>query len=199
MYCCPWHLAWLSAEHQQYFAATVECCGFKGRGPGPRTHWGMCVLDNILIFQGVKPTIQPVGVGYGNRPKNTLNGVGGMWRFPIYMGLPGFDLTTSARRLFQVLQNSLHNSKFYCLRQVGLAGNLPRAMHTQVRHTHPKNVKTTEIWPKTCFTYLGWSFYVVEISKKASLGRPPAPPPPPRTQYPNRVKNTCILPKTCFS
>ena len=25
-------------------------------------------------------------------------------------------------------------------------------------HTHPKRVKTTEIRPETCFTYLGWSF-----------------------------------------
>ena len=42
--------------------------------------------------------------------------------------------------------------KFYCLRQLHLAENLLQATHTQNR------VKTTEIRPKTCFTYLGWSF-----------------------------------------
>ena len=30
-----------------------------------------------MILQGVKLTIQPLGVGYANRPK-----MGGMWRFP---------------------------------------------------------------------------------------------------------------------
>ena len=39
--------------------------------------------------------------------------------------------------------------KFYCLRQVHLAENLPRATQTKNR------VKNTRIRPKTCFTYLG--------------------------------------------
>ena len=46
-------------------------------GSGPKTHWGMRLLDKIMILQGVKITIQPLGVGYANRPK-----MGGMWRFP---------------------------------------------------------------------------------------------------------------------
>ena len=38
-------------------------------GSGPKTHWGMRLLDKIMILQGVKPTIQPLGVGYANSPK----------------------------------------------------------------------------------------------------------------------------------
>ena len=30
----------------------------------------------------------------------------------------------------------------------------------------PNRVKNMQIRPKTCFTYLGWSFWVVTISKK---------------------------------
>ena len=55
--------------------------GFKwggSGGSGPKTHWGMRLLDKIMILQGVKLTIQPLGVGYANRPKMG----GGMWRFP---------------------------------------------------------------------------------------------------------------------
>ena len=40
----------------------------------------------------VKQTTQPLEVGYANRTKK-----GGMWRFALYAGLSGFDLTTSAR------------------------------------------------------------------------------------------------------
>ena len=47
---------------------------------------------------------------------------------------------------------AMHRSKFYCLRQVHLAENLPQATHTQNR------VKTTQMRAKACFTYLGWSF-----------------------------------------
>ena len=43
-------------------------------GSGPKTHWGMRFLDKIMILQGVKLTIQPLGVGYANRPKNAPNG-----------------------------------------------------------------------------------------------------------------------------
>ena len=46
-----------------------------------------------MILQGIKLTIQPLGVGYANRPKKAENGEG-MWH---YIRLPGFDLTTSAR------------------------------------------------------------------------------------------------------
>ena len=54
--------------------------GFKwgglggGGGSGPKTHWGMRLLDKIMILQGVKQTIQPLGVGYANRPKKAQNG-----------------------------------------------------------------------------------------------------------------------------
>ena len=56
---------------------------------------GDALLDKIMILQGVKPTIQPLGVGYANRPKKAQNG-GVCGVFPD-IRLPGFDLTTSAR------------------------------------------------------------------------------------------------------
>ena len=68
--------------------------GFLG-GSAPKTHWGMCLMDKIMILQGVKLTIQPLGVGYANRPKKAQNG-GVCGVFP-YIRLLGFDLTTSAR------------------------------------------------------------------------------------------------------
>ena len=64
-------------------------------GSGPKTHWGMCLLDKIMILQGVKLTIQPLGVGYANRPKKAK--MGGYVAFSPYIRLPGFDLTTFAR------------------------------------------------------------------------------------------------------
>ena len=64
-------------------------------GSGPKTHWGMRSLDKIMILQGVKLTIQPLGVGYANRPKKAK--MGGYVAFSPYIRLPGFDLTTSAR------------------------------------------------------------------------------------------------------
>ena len=64
-------------------------------GSGPKTHWGMRLLDKIMILQGVKPTIQPLGVGYANRPKKAK--MGGYVAFSPYIRLPGFDLITSAR------------------------------------------------------------------------------------------------------
>ena len=48
-----------------------------------------------MILQGVKPTIQPLGVGYANSPKKAK--MGGYVAFSAYIRLPGFDLTTSAR------------------------------------------------------------------------------------------------------
>ena len=60
--------------------------GFKWGGvwgSGPKTHWGMRLLDKIMILQGVKLTIQPLGVGYANRPKKAK--MGGYVAFsPIY-------------------------------------------------------------------------------------------------------------------
>ena len=52
--------------------------GGKGGGSGPKTHWGMHLLDKIMVLQGVKPTIQPLGVGCMNEPKKAQNG-GGLW------------------------------------------------------------------------------------------------------------------------
>ena len=69
--------------------------GGGGGGSGPKTHWGMRLLDKIMILQGGKLTIQPLGVGYANRPKKAQNG-GVCGVFPD-IRLPGFDLTTSAR------------------------------------------------------------------------------------------------------
>ena len=43
-------------------------------GSGPKTHPGMRLLDKIMILQGVKSTIQPLGVGYADRPKKAQNG-----------------------------------------------------------------------------------------------------------------------------
>ena len=39
-----------------------------GGGSGPKTHWGMCLLDRIMILQGVKQTIQPLEVRYRMGP-----------------------------------------------------------------------------------------------------------------------------------
>ena len=70
--------------------------GGGGGASGPKTHWGMRVLDKIMILQGVfKLTIQPLGVGYANRPKKGPKW--GVCSFFPYIRLPGFDLTTSAR------------------------------------------------------------------------------------------------------
>ena len=55
-----------------------------------------------MILQGVKPTIQPLGVGYANSPKKAK--MGGYVAFSPYIRLPGFDLTTSAK---SVLENSI--------------------------------------------------------------------------------------------
>ena len=57
----------------------LQKVGFKwgglGRGgSGPKTHWGMRLLDKIMILQGVKLTIQSFGVGYANSPKKAKMG-----------------------------------------------------------------------------------------------------------------------------
>ena len=49
-------------------------------GSGPKTHCGMRLLDKIMILQGVKLTIEPLGVGYANRPKKAK--MGGYVAFP---------------------------------------------------------------------------------------------------------------------
>ena len=56
----------------------LEKVGFKwggsGGGSGPKAHWGMRLLDKIMILQGVKLTIQPLEVGYANSPKKAKMG-----------------------------------------------------------------------------------------------------------------------------
>ena len=42
-------------------------------GSGPKTLWGMRLLDKIVILQAVKQTIQPLEVGYVNNPKKAQN------------------------------------------------------------------------------------------------------------------------------
>ena len=48
--------------------------------------WGIILLDKTMIFKGVTPTMQILGVGYASSPQK-----GDMWRFPISEGLRGFD------------------------------------------------------------------------------------------------------------
>ena len=59
--------------HTPHLPQILKNVGFKwrgmGGGSGPKTHWGMCLLDKITILQGVKLTIQPLGVRYAHRPK----------------------------------------------------------------------------------------------------------------------------------
>ena len=76
----------------------LQKVGFKWGGlggSGPKTHWGMYLLDKIMILQGVKLTIQPLAVGYANRPKKAE--MGGYVAFSPTYALPSFDLITSAR------------------------------------------------------------------------------------------------------
>ena len=46
--------------------------GVRG-GPDQKLIWGMPLLDTIIILQGVKLTMQPLGVGYANRPNKAPN------------------------------------------------------------------------------------------------------------------------------
>ena len=51
--------------------------GFQVAGSGrvrPKTHWGMRLLDKIMILPVVKLTIQPLAVGYADRPKKAKMG-----------------------------------------------------------------------------------------------------------------------------
>ena len=55
--------------------------GFKwGKGGGGlgastrKTHWGMCLLNKIMILQWVKQTFQPLEEGYANMPKKAQKG-----------------------------------------------------------------------------------------------------------------------------
>ena len=55
----------------------------------------MRLFDKIMILQGVKLTIQHLGVAYANGPKKARNG-GVCGVFP-YIRLPSFHLRASAR------------------------------------------------------------------------------------------------------
>ena len=52
----------------------ISSGGGLGWGSRPKTHWGMRLLDKIMTLQGVKLTIQPLGVGYANSPKKAPKG-----------------------------------------------------------------------------------------------------------------------------
>ena len=59
------------------FPQNLQQVGFKWGGlggSGLETHWGMRLLDKIMILQGVKLSIQPLGVGYATRPKKAKMG-----------------------------------------------------------------------------------------------------------------------------
>ena len=59
--------------------------GGRGGDSRPKTHWGVHLLDKIVILQGVQLAI----------PLGGKEGV--VWRFLRYVGLCGFDLITSVR------------------------------------------------------------------------------------------------------
>ena len=62
--------------------------GGSGGGSGAKTHWGIRLLDKIMILQGVKLIIQPLGVECANMPKKAQNG-GYVVFSPIYAYLVG--------------------------------------------------------------------------------------------------------------
>ena len=72
----------MTQTHNEPFASPATTTSLKKwvsservlGGSGPKTHWGMHLLDKIMILQGIKLTIQPLGVGYANRPKKAQNG-----------------------------------------------------------------------------------------------------------------------------
>ena len=65
------------------WVSSVCACGGGGLGGfGPKTHWGMCLLDKKMILHGDRQTIQPLEVGYANRAKK-----GGGVAFPPRPGL----------------------------------------------------------------------------------------------------------------
>ena len=54
------------APHPTLPLQTSKKVGFKwggggAGGPGPKTHWGVCLLDKIMILQRVELTIQVLG------------------------------------------------------------------------------------------------------------------------------------------
>ena len=75
--------------------------GFKWGGSGgvrTKNSLGDAIIgqnNDLMILQGVKLTIPPLGVGYANSLK--MAKMGGYVAFSPYIRLPGFDLTTSAR------------------------------------------------------------------------------------------------------
>ena len=64
---------------------------------GPKTLWGMHLLDKIMILQGVKLTGQPLGIGYANQPKKAQNG-GVCGGFPYIRACLANTATTPTQR-----------------------------------------------------------------------------------------------------
>ena len=76
-----WSLVVFRREHAKspspahvLVAQSLQVGGGGLGGSRPKTHWVMCLLSKIMILQGVKLTIQPLGVGYANRPVMAQNG-----------------------------------------------------------------------------------------------------------------------------
>ena len=65
--------AFLTPPPPHHLPQNLKKVGFKwggSRGSAPKTHWGMCLLDNITILQGVKQTIQPLELGHAKKAQN---------------------------------------------------------------------------------------------------------------------------------
>ena len=103
----------------QHFGPPPKKSGLNGGGggSGPKTHGGMRFLDKIMSLQRVKPPIRPLGVRYANRPKKGQNG-GGMWRFPICMGLPRLR-SNNLRHLEESAKQSANQSVRLSVGQAG--------------------------------------------------------------------------------
>ena len=91
--------------------------GFKWGGSGgvrTKSSRGMRLLDKLMILQGVKLTIQPLGLGYANRPKKAKMGgyvAGGGGRI---MTPPFFGSKITNFLLFSILsRKSLSKSRLH--------------------------------------------------------------------------------------
>ena len=87
----------------------------------------MCLLDEILILQGVKQTIQPLEVGYANRPKK-----GGHVVFPPICGPAWLLPNNLCDVIFQVPLTGLQNSDFWAFGWAHGSGYMGHAATTWV-------------------------------------------------------------------
>ena len=69
---------------KEWFSSGVGRGGGGGGVVTKKTLWGMCLLDKVMILQGVKLKIQPTEVGYNSRPKKAQNGGGYVAFSPTY-------------------------------------------------------------------------------------------------------------------